>query len=318
MRLKITWREGWAHVSGTGPDGKRIRRALGTQDARRAEEARAALEARLWKASIYGAEATVTFDECALAYAKDGGDTRFLTRIAEHFAGRRLQSITPSDVRSMARALYPEAKPATLNRQAITPARAVINFGHAQGWCSPIKVDAFEAEKPKRKAVKRDYLDKLKPHLPARLYALLLFQHTTGRRIGDALSLTVRDVDLINRTAQIDKTKNGEPIVAHLTNEVCDAMREVMPKKGSVFGYAHRSSIYPTLRRACKKAGVEYLGTHQPGRHSFATALMKKRWTPKEIAEAGGWKTTRIVVDVYSHPENVGERAAKVFEGKSD
>jgi 3-hydroxybutyrate dehydrogenase len=44
MRLEIVWREGWAHITGTGPDGARIRRSLKTRDPRRAEEARAALE----------------------------------------------------------------------------------------------------------------------------------------------------------------------------------------------------------------------------------------------------------------------------------
>lgn len=312
MRLKIVWREGWAHVHGTGPDGKRIRRALGTQDNRRAEEARAALEARLWKQSIYGPEATVTFDEAALAYAKDGGDVRFLEPVAAHFLGRKLSTITPSDIRAAAKSIYPEAKAATLNRQAITPARAVINWAHDQGWCAPIRVASFDAEKPKRKAVDGKYLEKLRPHLPERLYALMLFMQHTGRRIGDALSLTPADIDLYAMTATIRKTKNGKPAVAHLTPEVADLIRQWMDEP-TVFGYSARSSVYPTLRRAAKKAGVEYLGTHQPGRHSFATALMKKRWTPKEIADAGGWETTRLVSEVYTHPHEAGQRAAQIM-----
>lgn len=124
MRLQIRWINGWAYAHGTGPDGKRIRRALSTQDAGRAEEARAHLEARLWKIKHYGPEAVVTFDEAALAYLQDGGEARFVVKIAEQLSGKVLREITPKMIRDAARRAYPTAKAATVNRQGIVPARA--------------------------------------------------------------------------------------------------------------------------------------------------------------------------------------------------
>ena len=67
MRLRVIWKNGWAHLDGTGPDGRRIRRALKTRDPKRAEEARAHEETRLWKVGLYGAESVVTFDEAVAA-----------------------------------------------------------------------------------------------------------------------------------------------------------------------------------------------------------------------------------------------------------
>jgi integrase len=313
MRLQIKWVEGWAHIHGTGPDGKRIRRALKTRDARQAEEARAALEARLWKVGLYGAEHVITFEECALEYVQDGGEARFIVPISQALAGRRLKDITPKDIRDAARALYPDATPATLNRQAITPARAVINFGHSLGWCGAIKVKAFATEKPKRQAVTRAYLDAMRPHLPPPLFALMMFLHTTGRRVGDALSLDVTDVDLAAMQAVIGKTKNGDPATAYLTPEVADLLRGIMPEAGPVFPYASRGSLYATLRRACAKAKLPYLGTHQVGRHSYATTLSNAGWGSKAIADAGGWKSVRLVAETYEHPAQAGERAAAVI-----
>ena len=313
LRLTINWRDGWAYACGTGPDGKRIRRALKTRDPRRAEEARAAIEARLWKIGLYGADHVITFDECALAYAQDGGETRFILPISKALTGRRLKDITPADIRAAAKAAYPNASPATLNRQAITPARAVINYGHAQGWCSVIRVKAFPVARPKRQAVGRAYLDTLRPHLPGPMFALLLFLHTTGRRIGDALSLTTADVDLQRMRAVIHDTKNGDPAIAVLTAEVAQLLAEIMPQLGPVFPYAARSSIYATLRRACKSAGLEYLGTHQLGRHSYATTLHNAGWGSKAIAEAGGWKSVRLVAETYEHPQDAATRAAALF-----
>lgn len=311
MRLKVKWINGWAHIHGTSPDGRRVRRAAKTKDPRRAEEIRASVEDQLWKADIYGPEATLTFDECALHYAEDGGDMRFLVQITEQLSGLKLKEITPKTVRDAARRAYPNASPATLNRQGITPARAVINYGHSQGWCSAIKVKSFPAPRPQRRAVGRDYIEQLAPHVPHRLYVLMLFLHQTGRRVGDAVTLTPENVR--DRTAYFPKTKNGEAAIAKMTPEVAALVADLAPRHGRVFGYVGRSSVYKTLRRACEKAGVEYLGTHQPGRHSFATTLEAAGWGSKDIAEAGGWKSVRLVAETYEHPQDSQSRAADVF-----
>ncbi len=316
MRLKVRWVKGWAHLSGTGPDGTRIRRALGTRDPRQAEEARAALEARLWKDGLYGPGHTATFAECALAYARDGGEARFLVKVTEILGERRLQDITPRDARHAARDVYPGAAPATVNRQGIVPAQAVINYGHAQGWCNPIRVQGLPVPKARKTAVGRPYLDALRPHLPPRLFALMLFLHVTGRRIGDALDLTVQDVDLPRLRVIIRDPKNGEAAAAYLTAEVAELLAGIMPKAGPAFGYAARSSVYGTLRRACKAAGVAYLGTHQPGRHSYATTLDDAGWSAKAIADAGGWRSPALVQNTYIHPQSAGEQAASLFGKK--
>lgn len=316
MRLQIRWVNGWAHLSGAGPDGTRIRRSLGTRDPLQAEEARASLEARLWKTGLYGPGHTVTFAECALAYAKDGGEARFLVKVTAILGARRLQDITPRDVRQAARDAYPKGAPATVNRQGIVPAQAVINYGHAQGWCNPIRVQGLAVQKPRKTAVGRPYIDALRPHLPDRLFAMMLFLHTTGRRIGDALALHPVDVDLPRLRVIIRDPKNGEPAAAYLTAEVAKLLAGIMPETGPVFGYAARSSVYATLRRACAKAKVEYLGTHQIGRHSYATTLENAGWSAKAVADAGGWKSPSLVQNTYFHPQSSGERAAAVFGKK--
>lgn len=311
MRLQIRWINGWAYAHGTGPDGKRVRRALGTQDACRAEEARAHLEARLWKIKHYGPEAVVTFDEAALAYAQDGGEVRFLTKMAEQLAGKVLREITPKMIRDAARRAYPLAKAATVNRQGIVPARAVMNYGHAQGWCAPIRVEGFPVDQPQKRAVGQDYLDAMRPHLPARAYAMLMFLHYTGRRVGEAIDMTPGQIDGLRVT--FGKTKNGKPAVAVMPRPVADLVAALEPVDGRVFGYAHRSSLYATLRRAARKAGVDYLGTHQLGRHSFATALDNAGWTSKQIADAGGWESPALVQKSYVHTADTQEKAARLL-----
>lgn len=265
----------------------------------------------MWRADLYGPEEVVTFDAAAVAYAEDGGETRFLMKMAEQLQGKPLRDIRPKDIRDAARRAFPAAAPATINRQGITPAAAVINWAHGQGWCAPIRVKRFAVERPKRKAVGREYIEALRPHLPDRLYVLMLFLHQTGRRVGDAIGMTPDWID--GQRIHIPRTKNGEAATVVLTPEVADLLAALEPRHGRVFGYRERSSLYPTLRRACGKAGVEYLGTHQPGRHSFATTLHKAGWGSKKIAEAGGWKSVALVAQTYEHPENTAQEAAGIF-----
>lgn len=314
MRLTIKWVGGWAHVHGTGPDGQRIRRALKTQDAKRAEEARAHLEGRLWKASHYGPEAVVTFAEAAVAYAENNGELRFLDRMVVQLGDKLLREITPRAIAEAARRAYPAAAPATVNRQGITPARAVMNYGHSQGWCAPIRVDGLPVPPAKKVAVDQGYLDALKPHIPHRAYALLTFLHYTGRRVGDAIALTPDR--LAGDRAFFPTTKNGEAAVAVMPPQVAKLVSGLEPRHGRVFGYVNRSSLYSTLRRACKKAGLPYIGTHQIGRHSFATALHGAGLDAKMIADAGGWKSPALVQKTYVHTTNAQQIAAGIFGKK--
>jgi len=56
----------------------------------------------------------------------------------------------------MALSIYPLASNATRNRQAIIPARVVINHAHYMGWCGAIKAKMFKVPKSnKHKPVDR-------------------------------------------------------------------------------------------------------------------------------------------------------------------
>lgn len=314
MRLEIVWRKGWAHIHGTGPDGKRVRKSAKTRDPKQAEEQRAALEARLWKIHHHGAEAVMTFDAGAVAYAEHGGETRFLMPIAKYLEGVRLKDLSGAMARDCAKKLYPQASNATLNRQVITPIRAVVNFCCEQKWCPPVRISSFPTETKKRQAVGRDYIEALRPHLPERLYVMMRFLHETGRRVGDAIAMEPEWI--IGRTVNLPKTKNGDPARVVMTEDTAKLVHGLEARHGRVFGYMDRSSVYKTLRRAAKKATVPYLGTHQPGRHSFATTLHEAGWQSSAIAEAGGWKSVRLVAERYEHPTEAQSRAADVFSGK--
>lgn len=69
----------------------------------------------------------VLFEDAAESYMQHGGEARYLPKIVEYFRGRCVADICPGDVRQMAMELFPDHLPGSRNRQAVTPARAVLN-----------------------------------------------------------------------------------------------------------------------------------------------------------------------------------------------
>ena len=140
----------------------------------------------------------------------------------------------------------------------------------------------------------------------------MLFLYQTGFRISEAARLEPADADLDDASVAAGRTKNGDPRRMALTPEMVEELRALPPRAGRLFGYTSEAGVRQALRRVCPGAGVDYLGTHQPGRHSFATALDGAMST-KAISDAGGWKTLRIVADNYLHPDGPERKAASIL-----
>lgn len=299
--------------------GQRIRKSLGTSDKAQAEEVRAQYEARLWKRHTYGEEAIRTFEEAAVSYLEQGGEGRFLPPILKRFKGRAVASIKPGDIREMAMRLY--SNPATRNRQAITPARSVINHAHDRGWCGPISVKLFPVPKSRmHKPVDRAWLDAFirqcdndaLPHLAA----AVLFMHQTGARASEAANLMGEHVDLSNATIVLAKTKTDEWHPRYLTAELVARMASLAIEDGiRVFGYSHPTSINHRMKKVCARAGIEYRSPHSAGRHSFATHAMRMGLGIKDAMDAGGWKSASLFIETYVHSDDPGRRVASAFDG---
>ena len=314
-RLKLQFRGGWWYVSGTIA-GQRIRKGLGTGDRRQAEELRAQYEATLWKRHIYGEAATRTFAEAARRYMSAGGEAAFLPPIIRRLGERTLASIMPEDLRQVAREIHPDAKASTRNRQVITPTRAVINHAAQLGWCATIQVKNFATEKVQRATVDRGWLDafmaeadRTVPHLAA----AMLFMHQNGVRVGEVCRVLPGDVDLDARTILLRKTKTDAFVAKHMTRELAArvaALLEGCDAEEPVFGYRHRTAVRQRMQAVCRRAKIPFVPTHQAGRHSFATAALAAGASLKEVMEGGGWKTAKMVLEIYAHAESASRAIA--------
>lgn len=319
--LEIKERDGVWYAFGT-INGERVRKSLGTRDRKRAEEQCALLEARIWKRNAYGEEAVRTFEEATESYLRQGGEGRFLPRIIKHFRGRILGKIKPGDIRDMALTLYPHASPATRNRQALIPARAVINHGADRGWCPPIRVKLFEVEKSrKHKPVDRTWIDAFMAEADRRklphLSAIVLFMHQTGARVAEAVNLTGEHVDLENRIAVLVRTKTEEFSARHLTAELVSRIAALKPKDGErVFYYTDPKAVNRRMKAVAEKAKIAVRTTHSAGRHSFGTNVMAGGAKVKDAMEAGGWKSSKLFMETYVHSNEAGKSVAAIFDAQ--
>ena len=83
-----------------------------------------------------------------------------------------------------------------------------------------------------------------------------------------------------------------------------------------IFGYASRFGLRNRMKAVCRRAGIPFVPPHQAGRHSFASNALAMGATAKEVMEAGGWKTARMVLETYAHANEAGRSIADRFDAE--
>jgi integrase len=320
MPLKLVWRDGIAYVHGT-IGGQRLRRSLKTSDRASAEILCAETEARLIRESVYGAEYEATFANAALKYLAAGRPRRYVAALIKALGKKRLSMIKPGDIKALSLELYPKAKASTRNVSVIRPCTAIINHAAELGMCHPIKCKSFPEPRVLRHAVDRAWINAFMARATPRLGALALFMYTTGARLGEAVALEPKHLDLDGKRAILPRAKNSDPRIYYLTDEMVDVLRALPPRRTHggrgpyrVFGYAKNTGPQTAWKRVCSRAQLPYRMPHEAGRHSFATeALIRRGIDPVTVAALGGWRNPTMLLQRYAHAENLGTVAETVF-----
>lgn len=260
-----------------------------------------------------------TFAEAASSYREHGGETRYLPLILNHFGPWDVADVTPMAVRSAAVEIYPDAAPATRNRQFITPTRAVLYHAHERGWRMPARVRLFPAPKVRKTIpANRRWLETFieqcdRDDLP-HLAALALCMNLTGARVSEAIALTGEHVDLRRRTILLVRTKTDTNSLRYLPDHLLDRIRDLNPQPGKrVFRYTSRFSVNERVAAVCERAGLPYKSSHTIGRHAFATNALNAGVSVRVAMDAGGWKSSTIFLETYSHTVDAGRTVMDRF-----
>jgi integrase len=164
---------------------------------------------------------SATFLSAAVAYMKAGRSRRYVGKLIDYFGETELSLIDQDAIDTAAVTIYPNVTPATRSVAVYTPVGAILHLAgvdivvrHPKGHKSNAKTlfllppDAFAIIKAAN-AIDQEM---------GRLLSFLLY---TGCRIGEALALNWERVDLDNRLAYIETSKNDDPRTVKLTEELC-------------------------------------------------------------------------------------------------
>lgn len=189
---------------------------------------------------------------------------------------------------------------------------------------SPTKV-------PTRDEVKA--LIKAAAGINADIHSAVALAAITGARAGEIAALKWSDVNLRKGEVRITKsvcevggqiitktTKTGEERCVKITNGNLETLRKVLkPGKSTehVIGGgsspvdpATLSDDFVSVRGAAHIRGVSFRSL----RSYYATALLSSGVPVHVVAELGGWKSTRMVLDVYGRSTRSGHDAAADIE----
>jgi integrase len=301
MPLKLYRRGKIWHYRGTVA-GRLLRGSTKTASKETAQRIASNTEQQAWDGHL-NPQGTMTFAQAAILYRQAERSDRFLRRLEDYWRETPVAQITSGAIRSAAIALYPNAGPATRNRQAIVPTQAVINHAASHDLCQHIRVERFEV---KRKAKEPATWEWVRAFMAAatkpNLAALACFMFLTGARISQALAVQWSDVDFKSGKVLIRATEKGDDDRrAHMPSELIAALANIPGERaGSVFGFRSRGNCRTQWDGAIRRAGIKRLSYHAC-RHGFATGLLDQGISPITVAKRGGWKSAQHVFATYGH-----------------
>ena len=331
---------GTIYITGTvrpagSATGYRVRQRAGSDNEAAAREEAAAIELQIIRDHHLGAKpAERGFAAAVTAYLaaeeRSPGTEAFLEKALRHFGNAKLSAITQEaldDARTVL--LRPGAAPSTVNRNIITPIRAVLSFAAFRGWCEPPKFKLLREPKGRTAFLLPEQFETLHQELPARLKPLATVLVCTGCRLGELLAAEWSQVDLGGAKLRVwaDQAKTEKERVVRLTPPALAALASLPsgreghvfrsryrnPDNGELLPYRQTSEggggqIGMAFGRAAERAGVPWATPHIL-RHTFASWHWAIYHDLIALRDAGGWSSVELV-ERYAHLTPAGQEPA--------
>lgn len=200
-----------------------------------------------------------TFARAAIAYMKAGGERQYLEPILLAWPGRLLTAIDQVAIDTLAEQLYPVSPASTRNRQVYTPVSAVLKhvgverkIKRPKGWRGNKRTFWLKPEPTFALLEAANAID-------AEFGIFCTLLNYTGLRLGEALGLTVENVDLSRGYAYVPDTKTGEPRAVHLPPICVTALANHprgLARGGRLFRFHAGQRLDDRLRLACQRCGI--------------------------------------------------------------
>lgn len=345
MPLRVRRRKGSTFYWLVGTiEGRRIRESTGTENPEHAEIKRAAREAELFKAAIAGIRPTISFAKAAELYlkAETPGWThvRSVGRLVRVLGQRPVREMDQLDCDRARDALLKEGAAATtISRHVVAPMTSILRHASRRGYCEWPRLDWPKITRTPFVFLLPAQAEALIAAASPHVQPVIVFLICTGVRIGEAIDLEWKDVDLKGARVILweGKTKNGQRRVVHLNSRAIQCLASLPGREGRVFrrddGEAYtqtdgiRSPIRTAWNSACYRAGLPgFMREKSPGskkgigghfqpehtphdcRHTYATWHYALHKDLLLLVRDIGWKSV-VMAERYAHVMPEGHRA---------
>jgi len=276
-------------------------------DRKLAEAVRIQRENQLLQEAVFGARASRSFAQAAVAYVetvKPTGTQRdaILGRVRndglvspcllEDFGNMLVNAVDQAAADDVRSRRYSQASAATVQRQFLTPLIAVLNFAAHRKWCDRPRLWRPKSTRGRTRWASYQEADRLVVNASLHHRPLYVFLMLTGARMSEALEIEWHDVDLGQRWLVFRDTKRdkrgpdhpgedrGVPIhpqlVLWLANLPGERQGRVfLTPRGKPYGGKQRGyggQIKTAWKGACRRAGIADLHPHDL-RHTCSTWL---------------------------------------------
>lgn len=156
-----------------------------------------------------------------------------------------------------------------------------------------------------------DLLEKPKKHdfVEIRTWAILWTLASTGIRARELRELLVKNVDLLNRTIIVNKTKNKKARILPISNSLAEVLEEYLQLRGgegedhlfcSVYNtQLAMSSLQKSVKNYCNSRGIQKTSLHL-FRHTFITNAVNKNVSPLILKRITGHSTMKELNRYYN------------------
>ena len=318
--LKLSKRHGSKFWTARGTYcGVKVDRSTGVTDKRQAEAILAKIQKEIFERASGRVQekAGITFAEAVISYVELGGEKRYLEPLLNHFGELPIEQFDQVAINQAAVLIYPHCSQATRNRRVHTPISSVLK---ANGVDLKIKRPKPPPERIRWLTHEEagHLIDCCSPHLKP----LVSFLFYTGCRVGEALWLDWKCLDLAKAHVIFPETKNGEARGVPLHSGLVAELANLGHRTGCVFrrpdgqpyerlsDYEQSSGgrIKTAFRAACRRAGIENFHVHDC-HHTFASWHYAEHRDFIALMKIGGWKSMKMVLR-YAH-----QNSEKYLEG---
>jgi len=284
--------------------GVRVYTSTGTSRRAEAEAIAHRREQEIRHRAAHGHAASLTLAEAALSYMQAGGERRFLAPILQHFGPDALLSeINNAAVNAAETAIYPDAAPATVNRQLITPLSAILTMAADDGLAEPRRLRRRKGDQHRWRWLTPEEAEAMIAAATPSFLPTLGILLGTGCRTGEALGIEIDSFHAATGEAWLYRSKSERPRMLRMPQRALEmVLTRPLPKVGPVIrtpsgapynltARGQAGSIKTAFNRCRDAAGLGSEVTPHVLRHTWATWYYAATLDFGGLIDLGGWSS---------------------------